>query len=99
MAGHERASLSTEVIAIVRCSGEFDLSTASLLRDEFDRLREVGMTRAVVDLTDVSFLDSAAMAALVYGRKRVGALSVRGLNDVTRAAFHHAGLDDVIAEV
>ncbi|OLE28473.1 MAG: hypothetical protein AUG44_07320 [Actinobacteria bacterium 13_1_20CM_3_71_11] len=49
-------------------AGDIDLATATALRHALRRpLREPGLTRLVVDLAEVGFLDAAGVAALVSG--------------------------------
>jgi len=49
--------------------GEHDLSTAPNLRRELDGIYDSG-SRVVVDLTDVAFMDSSILNALVHGCER-----------------------------
>ena len=57
-------------IAIVAPRQRIDAFSAPKLRAEFDRMLDSGVLRFVLDLTDVPFLDSAGMAALVSLLKR-----------------------------
>ena len=50
---------------IVRVGGELDLNVASDVGASVDELLGVGFTRIVVDLREVSFLDSAGVHMLV----------------------------------
>ncbi len=64
-------------VPVVAVSGEVDVYSAPALRDGLTELLESG-TSVVVDLTDVGFLDSTGLGALVAAR--------------TTAAEHHASL-------
>jgi len=56
--------------AVVEVQGEVDLYTSSQLRDAILRLTEEGENRIVVDLNNVSFMDSSGLGVLVAGLKR-----------------------------
>jgi len=77
---------------VVAVAGELDLETSPELRASLDPL---GAT-VVVDLADVTFLDSSAMGALVATQKRLtrdgGRLRLRAPRDNVRGALEVAGL-------
>jgi anti-sigma B factor antagonist len=54
---------------VCRVVGELDLSTVTQLRDSLADL--AGSPRLVLDLSDVPFVDSAGLGALVGGIRRV----------------------------
>jgi anti-sigma B factor antagonist len=54
-------------VPVVAVSGEVDVYSAPALRDGLTELLEAG-TSVVVDLTDVGFLDSTGLGALVAAR-------------------------------
>ena len=58
-------------IPVLTVRGEVDVSTAPELRERLMLLAERGCTTAVVDLSDVSFVDSTALGVLVSGVKRL----------------------------
>lgn len=64
----ERDEGGTPVLAV---RGEVDVSTAPELRERLLALAERGQTVAVVDLSEVSFVDSTALGVLVSGVKRL----------------------------
>jgi anti-sigma B factor antagonist len=53
-----------EDACVIRARGEFDSSTAELLRSPLDAARTDGVT-ALVDLAGVSFIDSAGLRVLL----------------------------------
>ena len=57
-------------IMIVAAQGRLDVLSAPILRERLNHLLSEGMTKFVVDLSAVSFLDSAGMAVLVNLLKR-----------------------------
>src|SRR3954454_20598740 len=54
-------------VPVVAVTGEVDVYSAPALRDGLTELLEAG-TSVVVDLTDVGFLDSTGLGALVAAR-------------------------------
>jgi anti-sigma B factor antagonist len=76
-----------------------DATTALDLKEELKVLVGEGYTQLIVDLTDVPFIDSSGLAALVSGLKRVresaGTLKIVGLNHQTRTVFTVTLLDRV----
>lgn len=57
-------------IVIVTLSNRIDAFSAPALRERFNAIFDQGVNHLVIDLTQVTFLDSAAMAALVSALKR-----------------------------
>jgi anti-anti-sigma factor len=59
--------------AIIRATGEIDLTVAECLRDALLSAFNAGATALVVDLTATTFLDSAGVTALVRAARRASA--------------------------
>lgn len=57
---------------LVRVRGEVDISTAYDLQVAFDALVAAGAGPVVVDLSDVDFIDSSGVTALVRARTDLG---------------------------
>ncbi|HLK46145.1 MAG TPA: STAS domain-containing protein [Acidimicrobiales bacterium] len=57
-------------VPVVRAAGEVDVSTAPMLRDKLLEL-PADAARVIVDLSEVTFLDSTGLGVLVAGQKRV----------------------------
>jgi len=57
--------------AVVHVGGDLDVAGAAALREELVRLVDAGVTDVLVELTEVPFLDSTAMGALVAALKRI----------------------------
>jgi len=55
----------SQAIALVKPDSQFDAFDAPNIQKGFNELLAKGFVNFVVDLTDVSFMDSAAMAILV----------------------------------
>jgi anti-sigma B factor antagonist len=57
--------------AVLRVTGEVDLSTAPTLRERIRELAAGGAVHLIADLSQVDFLDSTGLGVLVGGLKRV----------------------------
>jgi len=82
--------------AVVAVAGEVDIATVTRLRERLLGLAASGCT-LVVDLDQVSFIDSAGLAALVGAARRAAAhgasLQVVCARPRTRQLFRLTGLD------
>jgi anti-sigma B factor antagonist len=82
--------------AIVTATGEVDISTGTRLRERLSELAASGRP-LVADLDQVSFIDSAGLAALVGAAKRAaahgGSLHVVCARPQIRQLFRLTGLD------
>ena len=58
-------------IGLVVLTGEVDISTAPLFKDDLVALVDEGVTHIVVDLTGVTFIDSTALGVLIGGVRRL----------------------------
>jgi anti-sigma B factor antagonist len=86
---------------VVRAAGELDVNTAPELREQLARLVSEGARKIVVDLTDVSFVDSTALSVLVSALKRLrqadGDLELASPNPSVRRVFEITGLTRLFA--
>jgi anti-anti-sigma factor len=93
------ASLTSE-LALVSVSGELDLHTAGCLQARIEEADTVGRGTVVVDLSELSFIDSAGLEVLVRETKRLegrGHALVLVTNDPrTRRILEVTGLDRVL---
>ena len=93
------ASLTRE-LALVSVSGELDSYTAASLKARIDEAGTVGADTVLVDLSEISFIDSAALAVLVRETKRLegrGHSLVLVTNDPrTRRIVEVTGLNRVL---
>jgi len=88
----------TSGCAVVVATGEIDLYTAPALRDALIRAGE-SSSRIVIDLSDVTFLDSTGLGVMLgaFGRARTAERSVAlvGPTDVVKRVLHITRLDQV----
>lgn len=84
---------------VLAVSGEVDVSSAPALRAALDELFAAGSSTVVVDLTEVGFLDSTGLGALVSARSAAvdagGALPVVCDHERILKLFAITGLDGV----
>jgi anti-sigma B factor antagonist len=84
---------------IVHVGGEIDVYTAPALRRQLDEQIQRGCRDMVVDLSDVTFLDSTGLGVLVGRLKLIrgqgGTMRVFGARDRVLRVFTITGLDRV----
>ncbi len=74
--GHSSLTTDGQTVT-VWLTGELDLATVEELREVFDQAFAVEDVKEIlVDLTDVEFVDSTALGALVAAHRRAGRESV-----------------------
>jgi len=54
---------------VVRLDGEVDISSAGLLSEQFEAIAGRGATSVILDATEVTFMDSTGLHALVEGKR------------------------------
>jgi anti-sigma B factor antagonist len=55
---------------VLRVAGEIDIQTSPILEEHLQRALDLGKNSIVVDLNEVTFLDSTGLSVLVAGFKR-----------------------------
>ena len=84
---------------VIAARGEIDLFTAPELKQVVTDAIESGERRVVIDLTDVSFLDSTALGVLIGAVKRLrsrgGALAIVNTEASITKTFEITGLDQI----
>lgn len=89
-----------EHYALVTVAGEVDVTTGSQLRDPLHELVEQRKHRHVVDLREVTFLDSTGLGILVSDHKRLrdrdGSLHVVTVPGIVSRVFRLTGVDRVV---
>jgi anti-sigma B factor antagonist len=83
---------------IIALSGEFDLDVAAELAPCVAAAVEAGHGDVVIDLAEVSFIDSSGIAAILRERQQVDGhrLLIRNARQNIRRVFGMAGLSDVL---
>lgn len=84
-------------VHVLRLHGELDLVSADGVQQAI--LALAGST-VVADLSDLEFIDSAGLSALLRARRSIettgNRLEIRGARGATRRVFEAAGLADVL---
>ena len=84
---------------VIAARGEIDLFTAPELKQVLTEAIESGQHRLVIDLSDVSFLDSTALGVLIGAVKRLrsrgGALAIVNTEASIAKTFEITGLDQI----
>jgi anti-sigma B factor antagonist len=93
----ELKSHTVNTISVLQLQGRFDSHTAPAVKNWLEKNVTSETPRAVIDLSAVTFVDSTALAALVYGmkrsRERKGDLYLCGLQQSVRMIFELTRLD------
>jgi anti-sigma B factor antagonist len=92
---------AAEDVPVVSVSGEVDVYSAPELKESLAKLRQSGARSIVVDLTEVAFLDSTGLGALVEARAATteagGSLSIVCNQERILKLFTITGLDSVFS--
>lgn len=67
--------------------GELDVSTSDVLRSQLLDVIEKGATDIMIDLADLSFLDSSGLRGLIEGVQRGAQLTLRHLQPAVQLVF------------
>jgi anti-anti-sigma factor len=91
----DHAGIDSHAYRVV-ARGEIDMASAPLLTKTFNSVIDQGATVVVVDATDVTFVDSAGLRAIVTAANRVseagGHLFIEGMSGAVRAVLEISGL-------
>ncbi len=99
-AGHEllEEPASFDGLLVV-ARGELDIASAFSLRDKLHGAAASGTQRILLDLADVTFMDSLSMAAVVATQRRLGdegRLAVVATHPYVLLIFEAGGIDSVV---
>ena len=89
----------TEDIALLELTGQIDIYTAEEITKIIDAHMDKGNFKVIIDLTNVTYLDSAGVSALINAKlklsKKSGDLRLVGLKGKAKEVFELAGLLDM----
>jgi len=99
-AGHElfAEAAAFDGLALV-ARGELDIASAFALREKLHGAAASGVRRILLDLADVTFMDSLSMAAVVATQRRLGdegRLAVVATHPYVLLIFEAGGIDSVV---
>ncbi|HVT76206.1 MAG TPA: STAS domain-containing protein [Acidimicrobiales bacterium] len=78
--------------------GELDVGTCDTVRDQLVDLVDKGATDIVLDLADLSFLDSSGLRGLIEGVHRGAQLRLRHLQPAVQLVFDIVEIPGVTVE-
>lgn len=85
---------------VLTVEGELDIATAPEFRTRLNAAVDAGVSRLVIDLRAVSFLDSVALATLLQARRRMGddgrLAVIAAAESYVRLIFEVAGMPQCI---
>lgn len=82
----------------VKVSGRLDTATSPQLESELNRSLE-GVTKLVLDFTDLDYLSSAGLRVVLMAQKtmnRQGVMVIRNANETVRDVFDVTGMIDIL---
>jgi anti-sigma B factor antagonist len=84
---------------VLPLKGEIDLHVSPVITASLNAIIEKKPDRLVIDLSDVSYIDSAGLAALIQAMQKVeaygGKFLLAGLQETVRSIFEISRLDQV----
>ncbi len=84
-------------VATAALSGALDLATASVLKERLGLLEQVGPRAIVLDLRELTFIDSTGVHAFLQARERADSTGYRlilsGANELTLRLFELTGTE------
>ena len=88
-------------ICVVRVSGEIDIATAPRLEAVIDEVVDLRPSSVLVELDDVSFLDSSGIRTLVVAKRRLAEIDasfvIDGMSETVKHVLEIAGMLDALA--
>jgi anti-sigma B factor antagonist len=88
--------------AVIALGGRLTATGAPLLRNAVGDLVSAGESHIVIDMTDLQFVDSSGLGALVGGLKSArvagGDLRIAAVPDAVRTVLHLTNLDRVLRD-
>jgi anti-sigma B factor antagonist len=85
---------------VLTIAGELDIATVPVVRERLSAVTDAGARWLVVDLRDVSFMDSTGLAAFIHAKMRLGdegrLTLVMEPDSYARLIFEVAGLVGVL---
>lgn len=92
-----KEELLSDKLVLLRVKGRLNAVAAPDLKSRLKELVAGGHSRVIIDLKDVSFIDSSGLAALVSGfrttREAGGTMKLAGLGEQTLTVFKLTRLD------
>ena len=81
---------------VLRVSGEVDLSNVALLREAVESFVASSPPRVVLDVGDLTFMDSSGLAALLQVATRVDAVVLRHPRNIICRLIETTGVSSIL---
>jgi anti-anti-sigma factor len=86
--------------SLLKLRGELDFGTAPVMQDALAELMTGDVEHLILDMQDVTFLDSEGVKVLLHAYKKVrdcgGAMSIRGCSRFVQNVFEILGLQQYL---
>jgi anti-anti-sigma factor len=82
--------------SVLRISGEIDLSNAEGLKQAIDAYLATGPPRLVLDVRELTFMDSSGLAVMLRAATKVAAVVVRHPRNSIRRLIETTGVTSVL---
>lgn len=85
--------------ALIVARGELDVQSVDELRARLNEAIDAGNKRIVMDLAEVSFIDSLSLSALVVARRKLGddgRLAIVAVHEYVQLILQATGLEQVL---
>jgi anti-anti-sigma factor len=82
---------------VITIAGELDMSNVDVARNRLDGFLAAGPTSIVVDLAELTFMDSSGIALLIQTASRVEHLSLRHVPGLVERVLEATGVAQLLA--
>ncbi len=81
---------------VIRLRGELDISSADLLRETVSGVLAERPKRLVIELGDLTFIDSSGIAVLVLASNKIAEVELHHAQPIVRRVIELTGLSDTL---
>jgi anti-anti-sigma factor len=81
---------------VITLSGELDISSADVFRLAVEDVVKDNPVRLVIDLRELTFMDSSGIAVMVYASNNVADVQLCHASTIVRRVIEVTGLSDVL---
>ena len=64
-------SAEVDEVTVIKAGGDLDYHSFRVLKNALEKSLDQGATRLLMDLSEIAYLDSAALGSLLYSQKRI----------------------------
>jgi anti-sigma B factor antagonist len=96
---HAELLSDVEGVVTFRISGQFDISTEQIVRDRLRPAITAATAKLILDVSELTFMDSSGLAVLLVTAHEVPAIELRNPSEVIRRLITIAGLGETLPVV